>query len=76
MEHIHRQNGCLVVLPGTHTGVLEEHGYPDWKAPEFVTNRHENVSFPSCLGWCKQNVSWHTKIQSEQRTCSSGNANW
>jgi len=31
MEKINRQNGCLVVLPGTHKGELEEHGYPDWK---------------------------------------------
>ncbi len=31
MEKINRENGCLVVLPGSHTGVLEEHGYPDWK---------------------------------------------
>jgi len=31
MEEVNRQNGCLVVLPGTHKGELEEHGYPDWK---------------------------------------------
>ncbi|CAF3748023.1 unnamed protein product [Rotaria socialis] len=31
MEKINRQNGCLVVMPGTHTGELEPHGYPDWK---------------------------------------------
>ena len=31
MEKINRQNGCLVVLPGSHTGDLEVHGYPDWK---------------------------------------------
>ena len=32
MEHVHRQNGCLVVLPGTHrTGVLLQHEYPDWE---------------------------------------------
>ncbi|CAF4276852.1 unnamed protein product [Adineta steineri] len=31
MEKINRQNGCLVVLPGSHTGELKEHGYPDWK---------------------------------------------
>lgn len=31
MEKINRQNGCLVVLPGSHMGELEEHGYPDWK---------------------------------------------
>ncbi|XP_059893910.1 phytanoyl-CoA dioxygenase, peroxisomal isoform X1 [Gadus macrocephalus] len=31
MEHITRQNGCLVVLPGTHTGTLKEHDYPEWE---------------------------------------------
>jgi len=31
MEHIHRGNGCLVVLPGTHKGELKEHGYPKWE---------------------------------------------
>jgi len=31
MEKVNRQNGCLVILPGSHTGVLEEHTYPDWK---------------------------------------------
>ena len=31
MEKVHRQNGCLVVVPGTHKGELQEHGYPDWE---------------------------------------------
>jgi hypothetical protein len=31
MEKVNRQNGCLVVLPGTHKGELEKHDYPDWK---------------------------------------------
>ena len=32
MEHVHQQNGCLVVLPGTHrTGVLLQHEYPRWE---------------------------------------------
>ncbi|XP_006816290.1 phytanoyl-CoA dioxygenase, peroxisomal-like [Saccoglossus kowalevskii] len=31
MEKVHRQNGCLVVLPGTHTGELLEHDYPKWE---------------------------------------------
>ncbi|XP_078275575.1 phytanoyl-CoA dioxygenase, peroxisomal [Rhinoraja longicauda] len=30
MERVHRDNGCLVVLPGTHTGSLRPHVYPDW----------------------------------------------
>ena len=31
MEHVHRQNGCLVVLPGTHKGELLQHEYPKWE---------------------------------------------
>ena len=31
MERVSRANGCLVVLPGSHTGTLLEHGYPDWE---------------------------------------------
>ncbi|KAF5899751.1 phytanoyl-CoA dioxygenase, peroxisomal, partial [Clarias magur] len=31
MEKITRQNGCLVVLPGTHKGTLQEHVYPEWE---------------------------------------------
>jgi len=37
MEHVHRQNGCLVVLPGTHkTGVLLQHEYPNWEVSTCV----------------------------------------
>ncbi|KAK7129698.1 hypothetical protein R3I94_009349 [Phoxinus phoxinus] len=31
MEKVHRQNGCLVVLPGSHHGTLQEHDYPEWE---------------------------------------------
>ncbi|XP_061116391.1 phytanoyl-CoA dioxygenase, peroxisomal [Conger conger] len=31
MERVNRRNGCLVVLPGTHTGSLLEHDYPEWE---------------------------------------------
>uniref|UniRef100_A0A3P8ZM43 Phytanoyl-CoA dioxygenase, peroxisomal n=1 Tax=Esox lucius TaxID=8010 RepID=A0A3P8ZM43_ESOLU len=31
MERINRQNGCLVVLPGSHQGILKEHDYPEWE---------------------------------------------
>ncbi|CAF0730499.1 unnamed protein product [Rotaria sordida] len=31
MEHTYRENGCLVVLPGTHKGKIEQHVYPNWK---------------------------------------------
>ena len=35
MEKVHRGNGCLVVVPGTHKGELLEHGYPDWEVGGF-----------------------------------------
>jgi phytanoyl-CoA hydroxylase len=31
MEPVNRQNGCLVVIPGSHKGPLHEHGYPQWE---------------------------------------------
>lgn len=31
MEHVHKQNGCLVVLPGTHKSQLLPHDYPKWE---------------------------------------------
>lgn len=31
MEHIDRNNGCLVVIPGTHKGSLKTHTYPQWE---------------------------------------------
>uniref|UniRef100_A0A3B1JPN5 Phytanoyl-CoA dioxygenase, peroxisomal n=1 Tax=Astyanax mexicanus TaxID=7994 RepID=A0A3B1JPN5_ASTMX len=31
MEKVNRQNGCLVVLPGSHKGTLQEHDYPEWE---------------------------------------------
>ncbi|XP_060601683.1 phytanoyl-CoA dioxygenase, peroxisomal-like [Ruditapes philippinarum] len=31
MEKINRDNGCLVVLPGTHKGELLQHDYPEWE---------------------------------------------
>ncbi|XP_077025515.1 phytanoyl-CoA dioxygenase, peroxisomal isoform X2 [Tamandua tetradactyla] len=31
MELIDRNNGCLVVLPGTHKGPLKQHDYPQWE---------------------------------------------
>ncbi|XP_070558702.1 phytanoyl-CoA dioxygenase, peroxisomal-like [Ptychodera flava] len=31
MEKVHRQNGCLVVIPGSHKGKILPHGYPQWE---------------------------------------------
>lgn len=30
MESVNEDNGCLVVIPGTHKGVLLPHDYPKW----------------------------------------------
>lgn len=31
MEDITPENGCLVVLPGSHKGKLLQHDYPEWE---------------------------------------------
>jgi len=31
MERITPENGCLVVIPGSHKGVLLQHDYPNWE---------------------------------------------
>lgn len=31
MEDVNAENGCLVVLPGTHKGELLQHEYPEWE---------------------------------------------
>lgn len=31
MEKVHRDNGCLVAVPGTHKGELLPHEYPEWE---------------------------------------------
>ena len=33
MEHVNRENGCLVAIPGSHRGQLLAHDYPDWEGP-------------------------------------------
>jgi len=31
LEKVNLDNGCLVVIPGSHKGSLRPHGYPDWE---------------------------------------------
>ena len=31
MQQVNRENGCLVVLPGSHKGELLPHEYPKWE---------------------------------------------
>ena len=58
MEHVHRQNGCLVVLPGTHrTGVLLQHEYPDWEVRIETTLMH-NLFEKDLVVFCIQLLTW------------------
>jgi len=43
MEKINRDNGCLVVLPGTHRGELLAHTYPDWDAEGGVNAAYHGI---------------------------------
>ena len=59
---LNRQNGCLVVQPGTHYGKLLEHGYPQWGVGISVlywTDRTDVL-------WCNQGLIrgnyWSTEI--------------
>ena len=36
------ENGCLVVVPGTHKGPLYKHVYPQWKVPLITTDLLSN----------------------------------
>lgn len=36
LERCTRENGCLVVVPGSHRGELREHGDPDWEWVNFA----------------------------------------
>ena len=60
MEHVHRGNGCLVVLPGSHTGTLQPHDYPKWE----VRPRHVRSPLSQLMvtGRSQQDVPWHTKL--------------
>lgn len=31
MQRVDRENGCLTVVPGSHTGQLLPHEYPEWE---------------------------------------------
>lgn len=49
MEDVSRANGCLVVIPGSHTRPLLEHGYPDW-SKEGGANKYYYVSLNTGAG--------------------------
>ncbi|MDJ0789023.1 MAG: phytanoyl-CoA dioxygenase family protein [Myxococcota bacterium] len=36
LDRVTRENGCLVVIPGSHQGPLLEHDYPDWEHKNFL----------------------------------------
>ena len=47
MERVHRGNGCLSVIPGSHKGVLLPHEYPKWCVPRAAAAR---ALLLSCVG--------------------------
>ncbi|OWK03198.1 PHYH [Cervus elaphus hippelaphus] len=55
MEHIDRNNGCLVVLPGTHKGPLKPHDYPQWEGGV-------NIMFYGIQDYDKNNARVHLTI--------------
>ncbi|XP_037366517.1 phytanoyl-CoA dioxygenase, peroxisomal [Talpa occidentalis] len=56
MEHIHRGNGCLVVLPGTHKGSLKPHDYPQWEGGV-------NIMFHGIQDYDENNNRVHLEMQ-------------
>jgi phytanoyl-CoA hydroxylase len=44
MEKVNRDNGCLVVIPGTHKGPLLEHEYPKWEVCDNRSSRSSKKS--------------------------------
>jgi phytanoyl-CoA hydroxylase len=54
MEHVHRGNGCLVVLPGTHTGTLLQHDYPEWEVRRHYRGKKRSllISLSLSLSLC------------------------
>ncbi|XP_043740796.1 phytanoyl-CoA dioxygenase, peroxisomal-like isoform X2 [Cervus elaphus] len=56
MEHIDRNNGCLVVLPGTHKGPLKPHDYPQWEGGV-------NIMFYGIQDYDKNNARVHLVME-------------
>ncbi|KAM5339219.1 phytanoyl-CoA dioxygenase, peroxisomal [Glossophaga mutica] len=56
MEHIDRNNGCLVVLPGTHKGTLKPHDYPQWEGGV-------NIMFHGVQDYDKNNARVHLMME-------------
>ena len=46
MERVNRRNGCLVAVPGTHSGTLLEHVYPEWEVCAIDLLRPEDSCLP------------------------------
>lgn len=78
MEKVNRQNGCLVVLPGTHTGTLNEHNYPEWEVQyerliqkgESIQTNMDLTSVISRGAWTKCITACATTIRSTHE-CTS-----
>jgi hypothetical protein len=61
MEDITPENGCLIVLPGSHKGELLQHDYPQWEVSCSHLNVYTRIMLiTSEIERSKQNVSWRT----------------
>ena len=76
MEHVHRGNGCLVVLPGTHTGTLQPHVYPKWEVHAILCMSIVRTHVMTCLpsGRCQQDVPWYPELRPLHATATPGDA--
>lgn len=48
MERVNEDNGCLVVIPGTHKGRLLPHGYPKFDVSHFKAVTCCFLEYVSC----------------------------
>ena len=73
MEWVHRGNGCLVVVPGSHRdpGRLLEHEYPKWEVSLTLIFKKWNFS-----GRCKQSLLWNPKLWLIYASITCWNASW
>ncbi|CAG2056026.1 unnamed protein product [Timema podura] len=64
MERVTMDNGCLVVIPGTHKGKLEEHDYPETEvrtSSAITPDRDSNLDLPviGSLVYCESSALDH-----------------
>ncbi|KAB7500099.1 Phytanoyl-CoA dioxygenase, peroxisomal [Armadillidium nasatum] len=75
MEKVHRDNGCLFVVPGSHKGKLEQHVYPDWEVSSLNNIHFAYIIEIKYLQKCfsEKNIENKEKMLEEERI---GNLKW